>query len=96
MLPFAADASLTCQYFTQGPWRNHPSDPYAANWLPSAGAGAAFGRAIRVAPDCGRPGRACCPSPYHQAFNPAPPGFLCWGGQQLGQGAYCDGATSER
>jgi hypothetical protein len=53
---------LTCQFYTQGPWRTHPEDPYAANMVPGT---EFFGNCLDVKPDCGKPGKACCPNPYH-------------------------------
>lgn len=90
MMPFAAAPGLTCSFGTQGPWRSHPDDAYAAA-LPSTGY---FGTVLKVADDCGRVGKPCCPSPYHTGYNPQPAGgFLCWGGKEFSDKAYCDAKT---
>lgn len=77
---------LTCKFYTPGPWRTNPNDIYAANYIPST---EFFGTCIDVKPDCGKPGKACCPNPYHTSFNPAPPAFMCWGSKDFSNASYC-------
>jgi hypothetical protein len=65
---------LTCKFYTPGPWRTNPNDIYAANYIPST---EFFGTCIDVKPDCGKPGKACCPNPYHTCEH-ARGGSLDW------------------
>ncbi|GBF95670.1 hypothetical protein Rsub_08652 [Raphidocelis subcapitata] len=88
-MPPTCGGGLTCQFFTQGPWRNHPDDPYAANLFERE----RYGACLAVAPDCGAPGKRCCPNPYHTGYEPQPRGWLCWGGLDYSNATYCDSKT---
>lgn len=87
LMPSCRDGR-TCKYGTQGPWRNHPDDPYAAN----LGSNEFFGHCLdtKQLAGCGWPGKPCCPNPYHTGFNPPLPAFLCWGSRDFSNSSYCD------
>ncbi|KAI8477284.1 MAG: hypothetical protein J3K34DRAFT_398899 [Monoraphidium minutum] len=66
---------LTCVYSNWPMSQFSASDPYAYNYVVNSPLAA--GTCLKVASDCGTPGKSCCPNPYHTAYNPAPPGMLC-------------------